>query len=359
MVVCLSSPRSACLRPLPKKAAALAHLKDKVRLARRNRTVLRYGYVMAEADESVFEQHLGGRVPTGTIWVPGGLVSLGPNQTLRYEFDFNRLREKKPTATLLNTFISLWRDKKPRAVVAFAEKWGPLRLELPKMTPGRPWEEEPLAAWWFLSQRAHATLRIGQALGRNARGAVEDWSLLSTDYSGEDPKRAMFYGLPNWVRWENDDGAKRIGRSALEFERAQIGGELAHWMDLFGVRLSADWGGDGRYSWHLEVSYNRHQFLGAIALQLALSVADAESLFTCDGCGRPYIRSQRKPNAGQSNYCETCAQIRKPQREAEKRYRQNQRDARAMASAGVPIREIANTLNRRLTVVRSWLQKGK
>jgi|SRR5208283_1873276 len=314
---------------------------------------------MADPNEDLLGQRLGGRVPTGTIVIPGGLVSLGPNETLRYEFDFNRTREKKPPRNLLNKFVELWREKKPREVIAFAEKWGPLRINEPNITQDAAWGEEPLEAWWFLSRRAHAVLCITQALRRNERGAVEDWSCLSSGYSGQDPQKVSFFGLPNFARWETSDLVRLTFKDALFFERVQIGSELTQWMEVFGVVLAVRWRGDENRSWQLEVSYNRLRFLGAIALQLALSVADAESLFTCDGCGRPYIRAQRKPNDGQSNYCETCAQTRKPQREAEKRYRQNQRDARAMAAKGASVTEIAKKLERTPAVVRGWLQKGK
>jgi transposase-like protein len=92
---------------------------------------------------------------------------------------------------------------------------------------------------------------------------------------------------------------------------------------------------------------------------LALAVADAESLFTCNGCGRPYIRSkQRKPNAGQANFCSECAGGRKPQREAEKRYRENLRETRKLAAEGVPVAEIARRIDRAPAVVRKWLKKG-
>jgi uncharacterized membrane protein len=181
------------------------------------------------------------------------------------------------------------------------------------------------------------------------------WSLLSTQYSGQDPKQAAFCGLSNYAGWAPDSPLHRPFGNALNYERVQIGGELTTWMERFGVALAVRWGKEN-HSWQLEVSYTRLRFLGAIALQLALSVADAESLFTCNGCGRPYIRSQRKPNDGQSTYCEACSTTRKPQREAEKRYRQNQREARAMAAKGIAIAEIAKKLDRTPAVVRGWVK---
>jgi len=177
-------------------------------------------------------------------------------------------------------------------------------------------------------------------------------------YSGEDAKPPAFFGLSNYARWNPDSPLLRPFGNALYFERVQIGGEITTWMELFGVALTLGWEKSSD-AWQLAVNYNRGRFLGVVALHLALSVAGAESLFTRAGCGRPYIRAQRKPNDGQANYCETCATTRKPQREAEKRYRGNLRAARAMAAKGSSVTEIAQKLDQAPDVVRGWLQKGK
>ena len=311
---------------------------------------------MADLSADFLGMRLGGRVPTGKIMIPGGLVSIEADAILCYEF--GKVQEKKPSASLLNSFVSLWKEQKPRDVVAFAEKWGPLRINDPKVSGQTSWGEEPLADWWFLSRRAYAVLRIAQALRDNKRGAEEDWRLLSTQYSGQDPSQAAFRGLSNWARWDPSSPLMKGFGNALYYERVQIGGEITEWMKQFGVALALGWE-KSSHAWQLEVSYHGARFLGAVALQLALSVAGAESLFTCAGCGRPYIRAQRKPNDGQANYCETCATTRKPQREAEKRYRANLRTARAMAAKGASVEEIAQKLDRAPAVVRGWLQKGK
>jgi len=152
-----------------------------------------------------------------------------------------------------------------------------------------------------------------------------------------------------------DDRPDKGGfRNALEYGKATVAGEVSAWLEKFAVYLRMTW----EPRWQLEMYY-QGQVLAAIALQLALAVADAESLFTCNGCGRPYIRSkQRKPNAGQANFCSECAGGRKPQREAEKRSRENRREARKLAAEGIPVTEIARRIEKTASVVRGWLKRG-
>ena len=319
-----------------------------------------YGYVMA-ADNSLQQTEaprppigrFGRRISSGIVVSPGGLISLGPGNTLRWEY--GQVQWKRPPDDLLDRFIVLW-QKRPRDIISFAEKWGPLKIN----SCGNPITAasgaEPIAAWQFLSRRAYSVLRIAKALEKGRPGDEEDWALLSTAYDGTDPRAAQFYGLGNHARWEPDKRARSAGfRNAIEYGRATIAGEVSEWLEKFTVYLTMVW----KPRWQLEMSF-KGRVLAAIALQLALAVANAESLFTCNGCGRPYIRSkQRKPNAGQANFCPGCIGSRKPQREAEKRYRENKREARKLAAKGVPIAEIAIKINRTASVVRGWLKKGE
>ena len=319
-----------------------------------------YGYVMAEDNSPQQTEaprppigRFGRRISSGIVVSPGGLISLGPDNTLRWEYD--QVQWKRPPDDLLDRFIVLW-QKRPRDIISFAEKWGPLKID----SRGNPITagsgSEPIAAWQFLSRRAYSVLRIAKALEKGRPGDEEDWALLSTPYDGTDRQTAQFYGLSNNARWEFDKRTRSPGfRNAIDYGKATIAGEVSEWLEKFTVYLTMAW----KSRWQLEMSF-KGRMLAAIALQLALAVANAESLFTCNGCGRPYIRSkQRKPNAGQANFCPGCIGSRKPQREAEKRYRENQREARKLAAKGVPIAEIANKINRTAAIVRGWLKKGE
>jgi len=327
-------------------------------------TLVWYGYVMAEdRHRQAVEapqppnERFGRRISSGIVVSPGGLISLGPDDTLLWEYD--RVKWKRPPDDLLDRFIVLW-QKRPRDIISFAEKWGPLRID----SNGNPITglsgSEPLDAWRFLSHRAYAVLRIAKALEKRHTGDEEDWALLSTNWTYSSPApvsppNEMFRGLGNHLRWEFDDRPGKGGfHNAIEYGKATIAGEVSGWLEKFTVYLGMAW----EPRWQLEMYY-QGRILPAIALQLALAVADAESLFTCNGCGRPYIRSkQRKPNAGQANFCSECAGGRKPQREAEKRYRENLRETRKLAAEGVPVAEIARRIDRTAAVVRKWLKKG-
>jgi len=47
---------------------------------------------------------------------------------------------------------------------------------------------------------------------------------------------------------------------------------------------------------------------GAIGLQL-LQAITANNLAVCSGCGKPYLREGRKPQAGRRNYCHECSKV--------------------------------------------------
>jgi len=74
--------------------------------------------------------------------------------------------------------------------------------------------------------------------------------------------------------------------------------------------------------WELQIDYHG-LLIAAISLQLALVVADADSLYCCSGCAIPYIRSRakRRPKRGCANFCEKCNAGGTAQRMAVRRYR--------------------------------------
>jgi transposase-like protein len=303
-------------------------------------------------------------VPTGIVVAPGGLISLRPDETLHWEIDPDRVRWKKPTDNLLKDFISLW-QKRPQDIVRFAEKWGALRIDQGgNMLPPAGEGTEPLSMWIFFSRRAYSVLRISKALRAGEVGDLEDWKYLSTDAGGN---KDQFFGMPSWsMRGMKEFGGKQIpvpfdNDVPFPVDRLcdQIAGELSEWLRRFTVHLAVDWG--EAHDWRLQTRYSNGLLLSAIGLQLTLAVADADSLFICSACKKLYIRprSKRKPNAGQANFCDDCGDNRRPEREAEKRYRENRREARRLATGGVSVTDIANKLGKTTTVIRGWLKKGK
>jgi transposase-like protein len=142
-------------------------------------------------------------------------------------------------------------------------------------------------------------------------------------------------------------------RNEIDYGRAIIASEVTEWLKRFRVYLILLQKPD----WQLGLHYGGYT-IGAVALQLAMAVANSE-VFTCAACSDLYFRGKRrKPNTGQQNFCESCVRQRKPQQQAEARYRESRREARRLAKADVPVREIANRLNKTTTAVRRLLKDG-
>jgi hypothetical protein len=97
----------------------------------------------------------------------------------------------------------------------------------------------------------------------------------------------------------------------------------------------------------------------AIALQIALVVAEADSLYTCSACGIPYIRTKKRPKAGWANYCGTCIERGIGGRRAVESYRKRKADAKRLAGEGLTLAEIAAKVNSDPETVKGWLRKKK
>jgi len=307
---------------------------------------------------------------SGIVVALGGLVSIRAN-VLHWETDYDRLLWKSPSDDLYAQFAALW-QKKPSAVLAFTRKWGPLRIdENGNEVKGINVGAEPLEWWRYLSRRAFAILRISKALERGEIGADEDWDFLTNTHRERAPRQARF-GLPEHFRYDfmrTDDPNALVNllisrtladgsKNRITYAKATIAGEASAWLEQFDVKLGLDW--DQKSAWQIKMRYGG-RMLSAVALQLALTIAHGDRLFTCSGCGMPYNRApqKRSPNSGHANFCPVCARNRKPQREAEKRYRENRRTAIKLAVSGMTAREIADRLNRTTDVVRHWLEKDR
>ena len=106
----------------------------------------------------------------------------------------------------------------------------------------------------------------------------------------------------------------------------------------------------------MQVDY--HGFLfAALGLQLALSLAGAESLYTCSGCGFPYVRELKRPKPGTANYCPKCSARGVAKRRAVDTYREKMAEALRLEAAGTPVNEIAERMSTPLPRIRKWLGK--
>jgi hypothetical protein len=109
--------------------------------------------------------------------------------------------------------------------------------------------------------------------------------------------------------------------------------------------------------WELQIDYRGFLF-SAIALQLALVVAEADSLYVCSGCSKPYTRDKRRPKPGSDNYCEMCEAGGVAKRRAVDRYREKKVEAARLFAGGMPVAEIAAKLGATEVQVQKWFTKG-
>src|ERR1017187_1338725 len=186
----------------------------------------------------------GAKVPSGSIVIPGGLVSIGPGKMLQWELDSKRVRRKTPSEKMLNHFVQLWQGR-PKNILAFAERWGPLRINAEGAPVDSLSGSEPLAAWIFLSRRAYAVWRIAKDLDAGRGGNTEDWALLSTPYEGTQQSAGPFYGFPDHAMWEHDKRTRLSGyRNAAEYSKATIASELTAWLQRYPALPRESPGGD-------------------------------------------------------------------------------------------------------------------
>ena len=314
--------------------------------------------------------NLGRPVPSGHIIVPEKVWR--ESDAIRWRVG-QTPRFREVSRSMLNQFVRLTDSE---SILRFAKIWGVLALSddtVPR--PGRrPMREgiEPIAAWLYYSRRAQAVLQIAAALKQSKLGDLNDWSRIgilvpSSGYTKthqESLKAAMLrshFGMAFnlFVMGKSPEQNVKLGRGF-------IAGEVGSWLDCWKEEqttavsdFALQWN-DVHRRWDLQIDYHGLLF-AAIALQLALVVADADSLYSCSGCGVPYIRSRerKRPKSGWANYCDQCSKDGVAQRRAVESYRDKRAQAVRLHSSGVPVPEIAEQLHTEATRVRGWLKNGE
>jgi hypothetical protein len=151
----------------------------------------------------------------------------------------------------------------------------------------------------------------------------------------------------------------------LRLARRALAAETCAWLDCWKNKNAGSvsdfalcWIDDQR-RWNLQIDYHGLLF-PAIALQLALVLADADSLYTCSGCGIPYIRprERKRPKSGWANYCDQCVTDGVAGRRAAETYREKRAEAVRLRSGGASVHEIAKQLNAEPGRVQKWVGKG-
>jgi hypothetical protein len=312
--------------------------------------------------------NLGRPVPSGKIFVPGEVWLEG--DAIRWRRgEAGRLQEV--SRTMLNQFVRL---TSPESILRFAKTWGVLSLS--EDEPRRPGRQgagegaEPIDAWRYYARRARAVLQIAGALKLGRLGDLQDWSTVgvlvpSSGYAKKQEELVKTLALrPHFGMGFSVIPMGQSPQENVEAARGFIGNEVGLWLDCWkrektgGVSDFALRWNEAQGRWNLQIDYHGLLF-PAIALQIGLVIADADSLFTCSGCAVPYIRprQRKRPKSGWANYCEQCSNEGVAKRRAVESYREKKAEAVRMRASGVPLQQIAQRLNTEAARVRGWVDK--
>jgi hypothetical protein len=310
---------------------------------------------------------LGKPVPSGHVLVPGKIELEG--EAIHWELA-GPARWQEVSRSTLNEFVKLW-ELDSAAILRFAKKWGVLAMQpIGRQEPVlyRPCGEamtegsDPIAAWRYFSHRAYSVLNIIAALRQGKLGDVADWGVIAAIEDDRESYKAAIaehkYGLGFTLfpkTWPN--------RNVVEQGRHAMATEVVAWLTCWRTErmqglsdFSLQWNPSSE-RWELQVDY--HGFLfQALAMQLALSLAGADSLYTCSGCGSPYVRELKRPKPGTANYCPGCSKKGIAQRRAVDTYREKKAEALRLNAAGTPANEIAEKLSAPVSRIRTWLGKS-
>lgn len=313
---------------------------------------------------------LGRLVPGGRITVPER-TKLSPD---RSEITWDggpadatvRVRHTQADHRMLKAFVQLWKQK-PESILRYAQRWGVLYLDKdgrPCQTVGPFERRESLEAWRYFSRRAHAVLNIASNLKLGKLGEISDWEALrgTARWTGK-----FFQEMDRYAPFEQsmiplieypfdrDREETHVNKNyvrSVTGEIALLSIEATFWLKLTRVGFRVGFTGSGMRP---VIDYN-DCMLAAIALQLALVLGEVETLFTCDGCHLPYVRTRRSPKDGQANFCENCGRPEAMKR-ADKKRRGKMAEARRLAREGVSLQEIVTRVDSKPGTVTRWIRK--
>jgi hypothetical protein len=182
---------------------------------------------------------------------------------------------------------------------------------------------EPLEVWLSYARRIQGLLRLAQKQLQNPgihRLVPEDVGEIA---AGRSPVTLdeICAAFPEIAFAIAQVGAKRMRLSpwALTSGLAFAVNGLLEWT---GSRIALKWL-EGRPQ--LVFGSVEPTLLGALALQLAFAIAGEPDTFLCSTCGKPFDPSEQRVRRGFRPYCLECRDSGAPQREAARRYRENQK----------------------------------
>lgn len=226
---------------------------------------------------------------------------------------------------MLGEFARLDQDKDGGSILDFARRYGVLGLcehDLPRghnervawggrcrstrrsdhaRFPGEPGEDywEPLDVWREWAARAGAILSVAANLAGGRPGVPADWDAIT-----EAGRYWYSENRPNSLRDEGEALAEQVDG----------------WLGVSGAMLGARWE-PGRGG--LTATTRAEGLLGAIGLQLLLTISGADGFATCAECGSLFAPT-RRPVPGRRTFCTECGQLA-ARRQASRDYRRRQR----------------------------------
>lgn len=247
-----------------------------------------------------------------------------------------------PSEGLLEEFLAL-RGAHSQLVADFAMRHGVLGLS-DKMWPrAGEYTKEPLSAWHELSDRAEALLTAAVKL--RARQPLSDDQRVPVlraawpDVAGTRFTARELYldGEPFFEPHPDPEAALREAlllhsSRTLEDDRVQLAWAVSTWMQEAGAHLVLAWP-TGATAPTLTIGGEMARgCLPAIAVQVALACARADTTRACDGCGALH-GPRRQPKPGQRSFCQQCRDAGVPVRLANRDRRARQRQTKIGATS--------------------------
>lgn len=232
----------------------------------------------------------------------------------------------RPSPRVLNDFIRLHAEP-DQSILDYARRSGVLLLD-EYGQPAENWKEEgseSLHDWRVYSLKAHALLNVATAIKNRKLGTEEDWQIIDPAI---DPDFPAHHELSNealkkrGLRGKELELVTKYALKGIAAARLALQRAIGVWCHLGRTTLTVELDGT---SWRTAIDYHGRLF-SAIALQLLLTVANADSLYVCSGCSYPYSRSREKrvPRPGQRNFCEECDKFGMPLKFADRDRRERE-----------------------------------
>jgi hypothetical protein len=172
-------------------------------------------------------------------------------------------------------------------------------------------------------------------VGRDPLRAYRDWAQLAMDV------QSLAAAAHHETTVDRKAWDRVVGRpySSRRHVRREVSRQVQRWLEIGGVQPQFTWDNDSgvvitlgtRSTWEplpkdpaaLWSWGHAHgtTLFPALAIQLAMSVSQADGFAFCSSCGLSYV-PDRRPAAGRRRYCARCQETGAPIRDAQRAYRE-------------------------------------